>query len=152
MVTFRSIEPEDHAAILTLVDSLPEWFTDHARNHSIPVDLKHQRGILAELNERVVGFITLFVSEGRLNIGWLGVNKDCQRQGIGSRLIEQAEETASSMGLNELATSTLGESVEYPPYEITRSFYMKHGFKVYQRNKTDNPSCPEEIKISKKIA
>ena len=50
-----------------------------------------------------------------------------------------------------IATVTLGESVDYPPYEATRAFYKKHGFAVYQRNQTDNPNCPEELKLKKVI-
>ncbi|MBN1518025.1 hypothetical protein JXA32_15790 [Candidatus Sumerlaeota bacterium] len=61
------------------------------------------------------------------------------------------EQTARDMGLDELATYTLGDSVECAPYEPTREFYWKHGFRIYQRNQTDNPECLEEIKIAKKV-
>ena len=40
------------------------------------------------------------------------------------------------MSLFELATYTLGVGVDYAPYEQTRAFYLKHGFKIYQKNKT----------------
>ncbi len=100
----------------------------------------------------VVGFVTLYVAEGRMHIGWLAVDKQMQRQGLGSRLLDAAESKARQMGIDELATYTLGESVAYPPYDATRSFYWKHGFKVYKRSKTDNPGCPEEIWISKRVS
>ena len=67
--------------------------------------------------------MTLYVAEGRLHIGWLGVDKAFQRQGIGSRLIAAAEMRARDIGIDELATYTLGDSVEYQPYEETRRFY-----------------------------
>jgi GNAT superfamily N-acetyltransferase len=107
---------------------------------------------VAERQGKVVGFITLYVAEGRLNIGWLGVRRDLHRQGIGRLLLDKAEEVARSLGIRELATYTLGDGVHYEPYERTRQFYFANGFQVYQRSQTDNPGCPEEIKISKMIA
>jgi hypothetical protein len=54
--------------------------------------------------------------------------------------------------VTEIATYTLGDGVDYKPYEAAREFYFRRGFTVYQRSKTDNPGCPEEIKIRKRIA
>jgi GNAT superfamily N-acetyltransferase len=99
----------------------------------------------------VAGFITLYVAEGRLNIGWLGVRPAFQRKGLGQALLRKAEELARHLGLEELATHTLGDGVNYPPYEQTRRFYYRNGFSVYQRSRTDNPSCPEEIRIRKRV-
>lgn len=152
MVETRPIAAKDYEAVLNLVAGLPEWFDEDARTRSIPTDLKHQDGFVAESDGRVVGFITLFVAGARLNIGWLGVCKDWHRQGVGSQLIARAEQAAAAMGLHELATYTLGDAVDYSPYELTRAFYAKQGFVVYQRSKTDNPGCPEEIRLSKEVA
>ena len=148
----RSIQPQDHAACVAVVKTLTGWFSPDAQDRAVPADLKYQQGFLAESDGRVVGFITLFVAEGRLNIGWLAVRRDYHRQGIGGKLLARAEQRAAELGLSELATYTLGDSVEYKPYEMTRAFYFKHGFQIYQRNKTDNSECPEEIKIKKRIA
>ena len=95
--------------------------------------------------------MTLYVAEGRLHIGWLGVEKEFQRQGIGSRLLRAVEQKARDLRIDELATYTLGDSVEYQPYDVTRSFYWKCGFTVYKRSRTDNPGCSEEIWISKRV-
>jgi GNAT superfamily N-acetyltransferase len=106
----RPILDTDHSAILDLVADLPEWFDADARTRGIPIDLNHQQGFVAKEGGKIVGFITIFVAEGRLNIGWLGVKKDCQRKGVGGRLLDAAEETARDMGLCELATYTLGDA------------------------------------------
>jgi GNAT superfamily N-acetyltransferase len=137
---------------VAVVKTLTGWFTEDAQQRAVPADLKYQRGFLAELDRRVVGFITLFVAEGRLNIGWLAVHRDYHRRGIGGKLVARAEKLAVEMGLTEIATYTLGDSVDFEPYEQTRAFYFKLGFRVYQRNKTDNPECPEEIRIKKTVA
>ena len=86
-----------------------------------------------------------------MHIGWLAVEKLVQRQGIGRRLLNAAEALARELQIDEIATYTLGEEVDYQPYETTRQFYWKHGFKVYKRSRTDNPGCPEEIWISKPV-
>ncbi|HTX78115.1 MAG TPA: GNAT family N-acetyltransferase [Longilinea sp.] len=151
MVEVRPMLGSDHAAVMGLVAGLSDWFDADARTRAIPLDLKYQRGIVAEKDGQVAGFVTLFVAEGRLNIGWLGVDKRNHREGIGGRLLAAAENVARELGLDEIATYTLGDGVDYPPYELTRAFYVKHGFKVYQRSQTDNPGCPEEIRISKKV-
>ena len=147
----QPLEEEHYPGIFTILEGLPEWFDETARSKSIPTDIRHQEGFVAISGQKVVGFVTLYVAEGRLHIGWLGVDKEFQRQGIGSRFIAAAEMRARNLGIDELATYTLGDSVEYQPYEKTRHFYWKCGFSVYKRAQTDNPGCPEEIWISKPI-
>jgi GNAT superfamily N-acetyltransferase len=131
--------------------SLPAWFDVDSRLRAIPIDLRHQDGFVALDSEQVIGFITLFVAEGRVNIGWMGVHPDYHHQGVGSALIGAAEDYCKQKGIEELATYTLGDSVEYEPYDSTRAFYDSLGFEIYQRSQTDNPSCPEEIKLKKAV-
>jgi GNAT superfamily N-acetyltransferase len=140
-----------HRGVVDLVRRLPEWFDEKARNESIPVDLRFHRGYVAIGKSDIVGFITLYVAEGRVNIGWLGVDPDFQRRGIGGRLLLAAEEYCRDIGVHTLATYTLGDAVDYPPYERTRAFYRKNGFAITQRSRTDNPGCPEEIRLAKAI-
>ena len=147
----REMARDDHAGVVQIAESLPEWFDETARSHSIPIDIQHQGGFVAVQDGRVVGFVTLYVAEGRLQIGWLGVRMGFQRKGIGKALLHRVEERALELGLDEVATFTLGDSVDYPPYEQTRMFYFQNGFEVYQRNQTDNPGCPEEIRIRKRV-
>lgn len=147
----RPLVASDHAAIDELVAGLPEWFDEHARTTAIPIDIQHQTGFVAERQSTVVGFMTLYVAEGRLNIGWLGVQHKLHRQGIGRLLLGKAEDVAKQMDIRALALYTLGDGVDYEPYERTRQFYFANRFQVYQRSQTDNDGCPEEIKLSKAI-
>ena len=152
MIEARPTEQRDHAGILAVAEALPEWFDADARVRAIPIDLRHQHGFVALSGGEIAGFVTLFFAEGRLNIGWLGVRPDCQRKGIGTKLLGCAEEFGRQHGVDEIATYTLGDGVDYRPYETTRQFYFNRGFTVYRRSTTDNPSCPEEIRIKKRIA
>jgi GNAT superfamily N-acetyltransferase len=149
--TIRELRQEDQAEVLALIETIPQWFNNDARERAIPIDIQHHHGYVAEADGLIVGFITLFVFEGRLIIGWLGVIATHHRLGVGGRLLQQAEQYGRECGIKELATYTLGDSVDYEPYEATRQFYYRHGFTIYQRNQTDNPGCPEEIWIKKPI-
>ena len=151
MIEIHPLEKGHYPGILNIVENLPDWFDKTARSRSIPTDIRHQKGFVAVSGQRVVGFVTLYVAEGRLHVRWLAVEKEFQRQGLGSRLLEAAERKAGDLGIDELATCTLGDNVKYQPYEGTRSFYWKCGFSVYKRTRTDNPGCPEEIWISKRV-
>lgn len=152
MITIRPLTRDDREAVVRISEDLPEWFDEHARQVAIPIDAAHQSGFLALEEGRAVGFVSYFVADGKLSICWLGVKKERQRKGIGKALLLELESMARELGISEIATYTLGEGVDYPPYEQTRSFYFKFGFRVYQRSITDNPSCPEEIRISKRIS
>lgn len=149
MLTIRPMTQDDTLGVIKIARSLPEWFNDDSINRAIPVDLRFQDGFVAEEGGRHLGFITLYIAEGMVNIGWMGVLPGRHRQGIGQRLIAAAEEYCRERGIPELATYTLGDSVNYAPYEATRAFYIAQGFRIYQRSQTDNPACPEEIKIKK---
>ena len=151
MVEIHPLTKKDVEGVIRVVQALPEWFDADARSRAIPVDLRFQDGFVAEEGSQILGFITLYVAEGRVNIGWMGVLPDRHGQGIGSGLIAAAEGYCRERGLSELGTYTLGDSVDYEPYEATRSFYFAEGFTIYQRSQTDNPGCPEEIKIKKKL-
>lgn len=150
-ITIRPLAGDDHAAVIQIAESLPEWFNETARRHAIPIDVQHQEGFVAVCEGTVAGFVTLYVAEGHLNIGWMGVRRELHREGIGTALLDRAEARAAELGIGEIATYTLGEGVDYAPYEQTRRFYFKNGFEVYQRSQTDNPGCPEEIRIRKPV-
>jgi GNAT superfamily N-acetyltransferase len=152
MIRIRSTCEGDRQGILDLVASLPEWFAGDPSDRAIPIDIRFNDGFVAERDGTVVGFATIHVGDGRMNIGWLGVRRDLQRQGIGSRLLLAVEQAARTMGLRELATVTVGEGAGSPEFEAARRFYRSRGFIVYQRSTTDNPECPEEIKLKKQIA
>jgi ribosomal protein S18 acetylase RimI-like enzyme len=147
----KIITPADFDSVVAIAQALPEWFDDSARNHQIPIDVKHHDGFIAFINGIPVGFVTLYVAQGRLNISWMGVLISNQRHNIGGTLLRAVEDQAKAMGITEIGTYTLGDNVDYAPYQRTRSFYYKNGFCVYKRSTTDNPGCPEEIWLSKKV-
>lgn len=150
--TVRSMRPDDRPHVLALVGELGEWFDEDARGRAIPIDLSHQRCLVAEMSRQIVGFITLYIAEGRLHIGWMAVRRNLHRHGIGRALLAAAEAQARSLGIIELAVYTLGESVDYAPYTATRQFYLATGFRPSCHKMTDNPGCPEELHLIKRAS
>lgn len=136
--------------ISEMIKGLEAWFDESAQRH-IPMDLRFQRGFVAVDTDGVVGFVSCVFLEGALWIAWIGVSRNRRRLGIGAGLLEAVENLAREMGTSQIRTWTLGESVDYPPYNSTRQWYYKHGFRVYRRSKTDNPGCPEEIHLLKQL-
>ena len=63
------LEEKHHPGILAVAENLPEWFDETARPKSIPIDIRHQEGFVSVSGQKVVGFLTLYVAEGRLHIG-----------------------------------------------------------------------------------
>ena len=103
MIKTRTIRNTDYNAIVKVAESLSDWFDEDAREHSIPIDLRNQEGFVALCNGEIVGFITLFFAEGKLNIGWLGVHPEYQRKGIGTALLNCAEEYGLKHGITEIS-------------------------------------------------
>ena len=72
LTQIQHLEEKHYPGILAVAEDLPEWFDQTARTKSIPMDIRHQDGFVAVSGQKVVGFVTLYVAEGRLHIGWLG--------------------------------------------------------------------------------
>ncbi len=123
---------DDHAQILALADGLGEWFNEQGRQ-DMAIDLCHQPGIVAEQDGRIVGFLTWFVAEASLCIGWIAVKRDTHRRGVGRAMIEQLVRTAHEMGVKRLRVWTLSQREDYPPYESTRAFYQAMGYAAWKQ-------------------
>lgn len=144
-VVIRRKSKADHGAIRRIARRLHRWFTPKGRA-MIRVDLRFQRGYVARLHGRVVGFITFVVSQGAGKIGWLGVAPRLQRRGVGRRLVDAVRRELRRGGVRRLQVSTLGDAVHYEPYARTRAFYRAVGFTELRRiAHPENPECEEEL-------
>lgn len=77
---------------------------------------------------------------------WMGVLPTAHRKGIGRALISELIQDFKSQGITSIYVSTLGDTVEYPPYAETRAFYRAVGFSDFKRlQHPDNPECEEEL-------
>ena len=151
-VAVRAYEPEgDLVQILEIARALPSWFTPSGIRQ-MQVDLRYQPGWVATLEDRIVGFISFFVDQGKAEIGWIGVRPDLHRGGIGRLLLERLITQLRAEQIAELYVHTLGDSVEYEPYRKTRAFYRGMGFQDFKRiANPDNPECEEDLILLLKL-
>lgn len=114
-----------------ILRKLPEWFeiesaiVDYVKNSA-------NTTIFAYFEEnKAIGFVSLkHINNHTLEIYIMGVEKQYQKNGVGTQLINTATEFAKQNNYKLLQVKTLDES--YVPYdkfyEITRKFYNKVGF------------------------
>ena len=149
-VRVRRMEPADVEAVVAVARSLPQWFTESGVAN-MTVDLANNLGFVAEVEGRIVGFVSWFSYEGVAQISWMGLRPDYHRQGLGRRLLEELERWLRASGARVLRVQTLGDSVDYEPYERTRAFYRRLGFVDFNREETNNPECPEQLTLQKEL-
>lgn len=149
-IIIRPLERSDYVQVMAIVRTLPQWFSETGIKH-IEIDLKHQRGLVAIKDDKIHGFLTFYVYEGQAQLAWMGVLPEFHRQGIGRLLLTELIETLKTDGIILLKVNTLGDSVEYGPYESTRAFYRSLGFKECQRIQQDSLDCPELLILARDL-
>jgi ribosomal protein S18 acetylase RimI-like enzyme len=142
----------DLERVLEIATALPAWFT-RSGICSMQADLRYQCGFVAEdANKEVVGFISFFVNQGKAEIGWIGIRPDRHRQGVGRSLLHRLLKELESTQVSELYVHTLGDTVDYEPYQRTRKFYRQMGFQDFKRiAHPENPECEEELILLLKL-
>jgi ribosomal protein S18 acetylase RimI-like enzyme len=149
-IKIRKGNASDLPIIIEIAKTLKGWFTERGVGY-IEQDLEFQGLIMAEADSEPVGFLSYFLYEGVGRIGWMGVLNSFHRQGIGEALFFEFEKEMKKRGIDTLQVHTLGDGINYEPYEQTRTFYRKMGFNTYLVEATENPECPENLILRKKI-
>ncbi|PIY80987.1 MAG: hypothetical protein COY80_00020 [Candidatus Pacebacteria bacterium CG_4_10_14_0_8_um_filter_42_14] len=130
-MTIRNFSNEDMPYIQTIVDGLhPKWFDDGAVKN-IPFDINFQKAYVADVDSKVVGFISIRSQDGKPYIGWLGVDIRSHRSGIGKALVAHVQDLLVAAGANTLRVETVVE--QDPPdgsYDLTVKFYKSCGFAI----------------------
>ena len=142
----------DLERILEIAAALPDWFSQSGIRF-MRADLRYQYGFVAEDdNKQVVGFISFFVNQGKAEIGWIGIRPDFHRRGVGRSLLHRLVRELEPTQVSELYVHTLGDAVDYEPYEGTRKFYRQMGFQDFRRiANPGNPDCEEELILRLKL-
>lgn len=137
----RQMNPNDYSKILAVAEKLSQWFTPNGLA-LLQKDIHFQSGIVVEDKTQIVGFLIYFVNQGIATISWMGVLPSQHRKGIGTKLITELRKILLASNVESIMVSTLGESIDYEPYQQTRSFYRKNDFKDFQ--KIPHPNNPEQ--------
>jgi ribosomal protein S18 acetylase RimI-like enzyme len=96
--------------------------------HEENADAGH-RCFTYEDNGQTIGFVyyaPAAMTDRTWYLWWIVVSKQIQAKGIGGQLLRQAEDGARSENGRLMMVETSG----LPTYDLTRRFYIKHGYEV----------------------
>src|SRR4030042_4658567 len=127
----RKYNKKDFKQTMNITRNLhPKWLDRFAIDVSIPLDLKIHEGFVAEEKNRILGFITYSSKEGAVELTWMGIDPKFHSKGIGRKLLNALVKELKKFNVKELIVETVADSVKYEPYESTRLFYKKMGFRL----------------------
>jgi ribosomal protein S18 acetylase RimI-like enzyme len=132
----RPTRPEDTAALLALtkstevftandVQALREVLNDY---HAQP-EAEGHRAVTYERNGEPIGFAyyaPAAMTDRTWHLWWIVVGKQTQARGTGGELLRHVEDAIRK----ENGRLLLVETSSLPSYELTRRFYVKHGYDV----------------------
>jgi ribosomal protein S18 acetylase RimI-like enzyme len=130
----RSTKPSDTQHLVTLAEA-----TGVFKPHEIVAlrevlddyfAFEHEHGHVAityETHGEIMGFAYYALTpmtEGTWDLYWIAVSKRTQAKGIGGQLLKHIEDDIR----NRKGRILLIETSALPHYELTRKFYVKHGY------------------------
>jgi GNAT superfamily N-acetyltransferase len=105
------------------IEALQEVLDDfHAEAHD-----EGHFSVTFEQDGRIVGFAyytPTAMTEGTWHLWWIAVSKHTQARGVGGQLLHYVEDAIRRAGGRQL----LIETSSLPHYDLTRRFYLKHGY------------------------
>lgn len=107
------------------IDALREVLDDF---HAVEKDNGHF-AVTNERNGQIAGFAyyaPAYMTERTWYLYWIAVSKTVQGGGVGSELLKAVEEHIHSLDGRVLFI----ETSSLPHYELTRKFYLKHGYEI----------------------
>lgn len=129
----RPLTIRDAEACDSIISTLPYHFGDPDGREACASAVRHQPGLAAMLDARLVAFVTTTTWFGRsAEITWMAVDHAHRRRGIGRRLVDELARVHSAEGLGSLLVTTLSPTTAEPGivdgYAGTRRFYEGCGF------------------------
>ncbi|UCC17511.1 MAG: GNAT family N-acetyltransferase [Dehalococcoidales bacterium] len=138
-VNIRPMAAEDKITITKILQVTSEFTSTEVKVALELIDLYLEHGVssdyhilVAEVDDATSGYICFGptpLADGTWDIYWMAVDPGKQRQGIGRRLLNQAE--VSIMKVK--GRLILIETSSKPEYEKTRTFYESCGYETIAR-------------------
>lgn len=113
-----------------ILASLPSWFGIEESNRHYAEVAERSPAIVASVEGRDIGLLVVVRhSPSAAEIYVMAVRPEWHRHGVGHRLVERAEESLKSEGVEFLQVKTLSSRHADAGYEQTRAFYAACGFR-----------------------
>lgn len=120
---------EKSAICRSIISKLKEWFALPIQNEIYAENVQKYDFLKICLQDQVIGFISLKQnSEIVSELYVLGILKEYQGKGYGTRALEYVFEHLRNKNIQYLEVKTLADSKESVDYDRTRQFYTKLGF------------------------
>lgn len=120
---------EKEKICLGILEALPEWFEILESRVSYAKESRECPFFADVENNIARGFIVMKeTSDYAVEICVMGVRKEYQRLGIGSKLFEAFYQYAKEKGYEFIQVKTVRKGM-YPDYDLTNAFYQRIGFR-----------------------
>lgn len=129
MTTVRPARPQDAQGRVDVLPSSPDFFTRETHDEARAA-VATDRGRVAEDRDRVVGFVLARVRyPAAAEITHVAVRPGRRGAGVGTLLVRRALADLAADGVALVEVKTLDASAGYAPYEATRAFWERRGFR-----------------------
>jgi ribosomal protein S18 acetylase RimI-like enzyme len=124
----RGLTARDVPALVTIVSSLPDYFTEGMAGQVERDCAVHPGWVLAGA-PGIAGFaVAARKSPGAAEILWIAVGPAWRGRGAGTMLLDHLLGDLAAGGVSVVEAKTLDRSAGYPPYEATQAFWERRGF------------------------
>ena len=128
MPAVRRFEAGDATAAATIIQGLPDYFTDDVPAKAVRDAASHQAWVVTD-SGTVAGFaVAARKSPGGAEILWIAIEAARRGRGHGTRLLGHVLDHLAAAGISVVEAKTLDPSSSYRPYEATRAFWERNGF------------------------
>jgi len=146
----RKATEKDKKEAIKIAQELKEWF-DKEGIKNIKIDFRLNNLAVAVDKSEVLGFLCYTSYCGKMQLMWMGVKRNAQKEGIGKKLLKWLEKEAKKYKLHSIEIETLPDEDDYEPYKKTRTFYYKNGFKRISYKKARVKGFDDQIVLEKAI-
>ena len=146
----RQATKKDKKEAGAIAKTLHEWFNKEGLKN-MALDFKMNSLIVAVEKEKVFGFLCYTSYCGKMLLMWMGIKRDLQRAGVGKALVDWLVKESKRLELYSIEVETLPEEDVYEPYERTRAFYYKNGFKRVLYKKARVKGWDDQIVLERKV-
>lgn len=133
----RESRSGEEAVFFEIIKSLPDYFFIEETIADLKADLQKQgtKTIVAASNGEVGGFLIYRAAGEAAEILWMAVRPGFQDRGAGTLLMEEFLRRMRAAAVKTVELSTVASTTNFPPYEGTRRFYERFGFKEIRIDK-----------------
>lgn len=151
-MNIRDFFVEDIPALLAIIKSLPDYFTSEAVL-DIEKDLRdvRTRTLVSEEDGDAVGFLSYRIDGAEAELLWIAVRPSSRGAGVGSALMKKLLEEIMDKNVKSAWLATLASTTPFPPFESTRKFHEKFGFREERIDKNHYGPGDDRVIMRKNI-